>query len=132
MAVLFACPSVYAECPDWYDLTGSHVKCEIGPYSARQTGNGWQTEVVDFGPGEIQSRHTVHRDANEVDPRTTNNGTTQGLHTVPAGEIASVRLGNWLDGRVTGNANETGQAERITYTFTVTDDNKYLLMRYAA
>ena len=131
MAVLFACPSVYAECPDWYDLTGSHVKCEIGPYSARQTGNGWRTEVVDFGPGEISSRHTIHRDANEVDPRTTNNGTTQGLHTVPAGEIASVRLGNWLDGRVTGNANETGQAERITYTFTVTDDNKYLLMRYA-
>jgi hypothetical protein len=122
---------VKAECPDWYDLTGSHVKCEIGPYSARQTGNGWTTQVVDFGPGEIQSRHTIHRDANEIDPRTTNNGTEPGLHTVPAGEIASVRLGNWLDGRVTGAANETGQAERITYTFTVDDDNKYLLMRYA-
>ena len=130
IAALFVCPDIYAECPDWYDLDGSHVKCEIGPYSARQTGYGWTTQRVNSGPDNILSRHAVHvRD--EEDPRTTNNGTEPGLHTVPAGEAASVRLGNWLDGRVTGAANETGQAERITYTFTVDDDNKYILLRYA-
>ncbi|MBO7458483.1 MAG: hypothetical protein J6T80_04430 [Paludibacteraceae bacterium] len=131
-AALFVRPGVAkAECPDWYDLTGSHVRCETAPYHSRQTGTGWTTQVVDEGPDDIRSRHTVHRDGNEQDARTTNNGTQPGLHTVPAGELASVRLGNWLDGRVTGAANETGQAERITYTFRVTEDNKYILLRYA-
>lgn len=123
--------SAGAQCIDFYDLNASYVKCEIGPYAARTGGASWTVQKVDNGPGEIQSRHTIHRSSTEIDPRTTNNGTEPGLHTVPAGENGSVRLGNWLDGRVTGDANETGQAERITYTFTVTEESKYLLMRYA-
>lgn len=46
--------------------------------------------VVDYGYDNIFSRHTIHYEPLERDTRTDN-----GLKTVPDGEIASVRLGNW-------------------------------------
>ncbi|MCR5050691.1 MAG: hypothetical protein K6A36_06355, partial [Paludibacteraceae bacterium] len=137
---LFAVPElVRAQCIDFYDLSASYVKCEIGPYAARTGGAAWTVKRVDYGPGAMASRHTVHRSASEIDSITTGDGAIPGLHTVPTGEVASIRLGNWLDGLDVAclyndcghRDNYTGEAERITYTFTVTDENKYLLLRYA-
>ncbi|MBO4453456.1 MAG: PKD domain-containing protein [Paludibacteraceae bacterium] len=127
-----------AQCIDFYALDSAWVKCEIGPYNARTGQSAWTTQKVDEGPGESASRHTVHRNPLKVDAITTGNGTITGLREVPDGELASVRLGNWLDGhdvkclynRCNG-ADLTGEAERITYTFTVTEENKYILLRYA-
>ena len=139
MTLLFA--RVYrmdAQCIDFYALDSAYVTCEIGPYAARTGGANWTVQRVDNGPGESSSRHTIHRSATEVDKRTNNNDTLPiGLKTVPPDEVASVRLGNWLDGNdlpaLYNNCGTsyTGQAERITYTFTVTEDSKYLLLRYA-
>ena len=134
------CPQrAQGQCIDFYNLDADYVKCEIGPYAARTGGANWTVQKVDEGPGDQTSRHTVHRSASEVDARTTFDGTHFGLHTVPEGEVASIRLGNWLDGRDVAALyndcghydNYTGEAERITYTFTVTDENKYILLRYA-
>ena len=60
---------------------------------------------VDYGYDSKQSRHTVHPVKEETDPRTGGM-----LKTVPDGEIASVRLGNWKN---------QGETERIEYSFLV-------------
>lgn len=128
-----------AQCIDFYDLDADYVKCEIGPYAARTGGASWTEQKVDYGYDKPASRHTVHRSTAEIDSVTMLNGTNPGLHTVPAGEVASVRLGNRLDGidvaalyNDCSNQNSyTGEAERITYTLHVTDENKYILLRYA-
>ncbi len=76
-----------------------------------------QVPAVDHGPSSIASRHVVHFDRTETEPR------TGGLaKTVPDGELASVRLGNWDV--------EDGGA-RIEFTFPV-DTIKYpvLLLKY--
>lgn len=72
---------------------------------------------VDEGPAQIGSRHTIHFDKNEVEPR------TGGLaKTVPDGELASIRLGNW---------DSNNQAERIEFSFQVdTLDYPVLLLKY--
>ena len=72
---------------------------------------------VDKGPSSMESRHTVHFDRNELEPRTGNLA-----KTIPDGELASVRLGNWDSG---------DQAERIEFSFNV-DTIKYpvLLLKY--
>lgn len=75
--------------------------------------------AVDYGPSNSSSRHTVHFDHNEVDPRTKNVA-----KTIPDGELASIRLGNW--------ENKTGEgAEQIEFTFPI-DTIKYpvLLLKY--
>lgn len=54
--------------------------------------------VIDFGYQAKESRHTIHWDPLEYDPRTNSK-----LKTVPPGEIASIRLGNW----------EVGQRQRV-------------------
>jgi len=76
-----------------------------------------QVAPVDLGPSNMASRHVVHFDRTETEPR------TGGLaRTVPEGELASVRLGNWDSGN---------QAERIEFSFDV-DTIKYpvLLLKY--
>lgn len=76
-----------------------------------------QVPAVDFGPSQMKSRHTVHFDRNETEPRT--GGMAK---TVPTGELASVRLGNW---------EADDHAERIEFSFDV-DTIKYpvLLLKY--
>lgn len=69
------------------------------------------------------SRHTLCTSKVEIDPNTTN--TTDGamLKMVPAGELASVRLGNWNTG---------GEAERVEFNFHVdVNVNPILVMKYA-
>ena len=72
---------------------------------------------VDYGPASIESRHTIHFDKTEVEPRT--GGMAK---TIPEGELASVRLGNWYN---------QNQAERIEYSFKVDTINyPVLLLKY--
>lgn len=107
-------------CVDYLDL--EKANCYVGELpgssSSSQTFDDYTlTAPVDYGPSSIESRHTVHFDKNEVEPR------TGGLaHTVPDGEIASVRLGNWKNG---------AETERIEYTFVVdTIMSPILLLKY--
>ena len=106
-------------CIDYTDLHASYVSCKYGSYSNPTEYTG----VVDKGFQSPLSRHTVHFDTTERDART--GGL---LRTVPEGEQASVRLGNW-----TASGTATPQAESITYALTVdTNDFNLLVLRYAA
>ena len=106
-------------CIDYTDLHASFVSCKYGTYSNPNEHTG----VVDKGFQSPLSRHTVHFDTTERDART--GGL---LRTVPQGEQASVRLGNW-----TASGNATPQAESITYALNVdTNDFNLLVLRYAA
>ena len=99
----------------YYDsLNGENVICKVGSFYSPST---W-TSVEDYGPMNARSRHTVHMDPEETDPRTNNM-----LHTVPEGRCCSVRLGNWMPG---------AYQESITYILKV-DTNLYdlLILRYA-
>ena len=94
----------YGMNPDAYDASGQTPYTNVG--------------VIDFGPDAIESRHTLHVDPTEVDPRTDSL-----LHTVPPGALASVRLGNW---------NWHGEAEAITYDIHVDSTNQgILIVKYA-
>ena len=91
----------FAQCIDFTNLRSENVTCTYGSFS-----NPYQyIGIRDDGPDKESSRHTIHKNANETDPRTGNQ-----LHTVPPGEIASVRLGNW---------NKGAEAESITYQYFV-------------
>ena len=106
-------------CIDYTDLHASYVTCGYGSFS-NPTGH---IGVVDNGYLSASSRHTVHFDTTERDART--GGL---LRTIPQGEQASVRLGNWNSG---GNA--APEAESITYGMSVDADVADLLvLRYAA
>ena len=100
-------------CIELFDLNDEN--CFIGgDLDPRAT-----TQKVDLGYKNRASRHTIHYDIYETDPRTDGN-----LRTVPEGEIASIRLGNWNIG---------SEAECIEYQYTVdTTDNAILLLKYAA
>ena len=73
--------------------------------------------AVDYGSSSSASSHTVHTDISEYDPRT-----GYKLKTIPDGEVASVRLGNWGIG---------GYAERVSYLYTVDAEMSILLLKYA-
>ena len=120
--ILVYCPDNH--CINYLDLYGANVTCTYGynPKRSSYGGSGGtpydNIGVIDYGPDSEMSRHTLHLDPTETDPRTDNL-----LHTVPEGAMASVRLGNWKDG---------GEAESITYDVIV--DSTYqgiLLVRYA-
>lgn len=117
--ILVYCPDNH--CINYLDLYGANVTCTYGHNPNRSSGGGTPYDnvgVIDFGPDSEESRHTIHVDPSETDPRTENL-----LHTVPEGALASVRLGNWKD---------MGEAESITYDVLV--DSTYqgiLIVQYA-
>ena len=116
--VLVYCPENH--CVNFVDLQSPHVLCTYGHYPDPSTGASPDENIgiVDFGPDAIESRHTLHKDPTERDPRTGDS-----LRTVPQGALASVRLGNWA---------VNSEAESITYDITV--DSVYqgiLLVKYA-
>lgn len=84
---------------------------------------GYDREVfpsnpVDFGPDDKRSRHVVNMARNQYDPRT-----GYALPTIPPGELASVRIGNWDNG---------SELDRIVYPFEVDCSvASILLMKYA-
>lgn len=101
-------------CITFTNLRDTNFSPKLGTYSNPNQYN----ELRDYGYQNQYSRHTVHYDTTEVDSRTDSL-----LHTVPSGEEASVRLGNWLPG---------GEGESFTYAYDV-DTNIFDLMylRYA-
>lgn len=109
-------------CVNYLDLLGPNVLCNYG-FREGSLGHAGETPYtyvgcIDFGPDAKESRHTVHKDPTETDPRT-----DDCLLTVPKGALASVRLGNWNSGY---------EAEAITYTITVDSANQgILLVKYA-
>ena len=108
-------------CVDYLNL--DNAKCYVSDQSAShpstETFNDFilQSHAVDYGSSNVNSLHVVHFDRDELEPRTGNMA-----HTVPEGEFASVRLGNWDDKEF---------SERIEFTFDV-DTIKYpvLLLKY--
>ena len=100
--------------PDMQDLETYYCRCSYGTFW-----NPYQSAGrIDLGPQEKQSRHTLHTDPTETDPRTGNL-----LHTVCPGTSRSVRLGNWNNG---------GEAEAISYKLHVdTLIYSLLILRYA-
>ena len=106
-------------CVDYLNL--GNARCYIGntfPSQGTDNFNDYKLVApVDYGPSSIDSRHVVHFDRQETEPRT--GGMAK---TIPTGELASVRLGNWDidDG-----------AARIEFEFNV-DTIKYpvMLLKY--
>lgn len=117
--VLVYCPENH--CINYIDLYNPSVICTTGYNPEAEKGhNPYETigPPVDFGPDAEESRHTLHVDPDELDPRTDSM-----LHTVPTGALAAVRLGNWKSG---------GEAESITYDIFVDSTNQgILIVRYA-
>lgn len=99
-------------CIDYLNLTSTN--CFYGTTDNPKSMRG----VVDHGYQAIQSRHTIHWNPLERDPHTDGK-----LKTVPDGDIASVRLGNWGVG---------AEAEMIEYNYLVdTISSAILLLNYA-
>lgn len=98
-----------ARCLDYMDLDGT--TCYRGPFDNVTGGSGAMRGKVDNGYWSIESFHTLHYVPGETDPRTNNK-----LKTIPDGEIASVRLGNWRDDNGIGGM---GAGEAIEYKYQV-------------
>lgn len=117
--ILMYCPDNH--CINYIDLYDSNrVLCQYGYHPNAQVGATPYDNIgiIDFGPDAEESRHTLHIDPTELDPRTDSM-----LHTVPNGALASVRLGNWKWG---------GEAEAITYDILVdTTSQGILIVKYA-
>ena len=105
-------------CVDYLNL--DNAVCYVNRTSPTDASNFNDFQVVkpvDHGPGSIDSRHVVHFDRTELEPNTGNQA-----KTVPDGELASVRLGNWDNGN---------EAERIEFSFQVDLINHpVLLLKY--
>ncbi len=98
-------------------LAINDANCKTGYHGSTPPKNG----KVDHGYFSRKSRHTIHYAEGEVDPRTAYYG--GGLRTVPKGELASIRLGNWEVGN---------ESESVEYTFIVdTLESAKLLLKYA-
>ena len=116
--ILVYCPENH--CINYIDLYSPNVTCTYGYHPNAQAGASPYDNVgiIDYGPDAQESRHTLHVDPDELDPRTDSL-----LHTVPNGAIASVRLGNWQWG---------GEAESVTYDILVDSTNQgILIVQYA-
>ena len=120
-------PVVYLYETDCFDaLNMYNATFEYGSWQYRTGKDVKGTTRVDYGPGDVRSRHTTHFDLTEVDPRTVvMNGrdTVACLRTVPTGEFGSVRLGNWNTG---------SEYESMTFHYTVESNSMaVLLIKYA-
>lgn len=100
------------------DTTGT-VVCRTGEMNYGGTVDVTKTRigVVDYGPDDMGSRHTVNWDIDAYDPNTNNK-----LPKIPTGELASVRLGNWNSG---------SEWESVTYDYLVDSVYSILLLKYA-
>lgn len=101
-------------CVDFLDLHGDATDCYYGYFNHPDATTG----VIDSGYTSAASRHTLHYDPAETDPRTGDM-----LYTVHSSDIASVRLGNWSNG---------AEAEMIEYDYYVDpQSSSILLLNYA-
>lgn len=114
---------VYCEelhCINFTDLYGPNVTCYsgqthtlLGDKNSAYAAIG----VIDFGPDDMRSRHTVNTDSTATDPHTGG-----ALPLIPLGSRASVRLGNW---------DTTNGAEAISYAITADSSMTIVLLQYA-
>lgn len=90
-----------ARCIDIFDLTKDNsgaAKCYWTDHDAYGSSGGYDPYLydhagqVDFGADNELSRHTIHYQQGEKDPRTKNQ-----LSTIPEGEIASIRVNGFWD-----------------------------------
>ncbi len=103
------------KCVDFGDIYSCFATGYYGRFNNPDENKG----LVDYGPDDINSRHTVIDDTLATDPRTGGQ-----LRCVKPGYYESVRLGNWDIG---------GEAESIVYEYDVdTTKSEILLLRYAA
>lgn len=103
------------KCVDFGDI----YSCFSTAYYGRFNNPQEYRAMVDYGPDDINSRHTIIDDTTATDPRTGGQ-----LRCVCPGFPESVRLGNWDIG---------GEAESISYEYDVdTTKSEILLLRYAA
>lgn len=116
-SILVYCPENH--CVNYVDLYGPNVVCTYGKHEKHAGETPYDNiGVIDYGPDSENSKHTLHVDPTEVDPRADSL-----LHTVPEGALASVRLGNW---------NPDGNAQSITYNIHVDTTNQgILILKYA-
>lgn len=122
-ATLFT-PAGGTGCIDPTNLTAQYTTCFYGSYNNPYANIG----VIDNGYLNATSRHTIHYNLSERDPRT--GGL---LPTMPEGAAASVRLGNWNTAGANPSNPDPGEAESIVYSLYVdTLDFDLLVMRYAA
>ena len=103
-------------CIDYMGL--KQENCFTGMNPAVDPNSKFVEGCLDKGYMSIDSRHTLHYDLDERDANTGG-----GLRTVPEGEVASVRLGNWNTG---------GEAERVEYRYKVdAKSSAVLILKYA-
>ena len=106
-------------CVDYLNL--DNAKCYVANSTTHPSTSTYsdfkRVPAMDYGPSNVNSLHVVHFDRTEYEPRT-----LYQAKTVPDGELASIRLGNWDD-------DEFG--ERIEFEIDV-DTIKYpvLLLKY--
>ncbi|MDR1725751.1 MAG: gliding motility-associated C-terminal domain-containing protein [Bacteroidales bacterium] len=104
----------FGYCISYSNLQSPNVRTTVGSYDNPYT----FTRLVDYGPDNILSRHTINTDTSKYDERT-----GYILRTIPEGSSYSVRLGNWRN---------DAEGESITYTYFVDTNNfDLLLLRYA-
>lgn len=106
-------------CIDYIHLHNSNIHGTIGTWtSSKKDPYAVPDTIVDYGPDNKASRHTVNTEPDIYDPRTGGR-----LLTIPEDEFASVRLGNWA---------VSSQAESLSFDFTADSaDNALVLIKYA-
>lgn len=112
-------------CLNYMDFTNDVTACYFGTFDSPKE----QNRAIDYGYESRHSIHTVHYMQDEYDRLT-----GYKLKTVPEGEMASVRLGNWTEGPhgdspTSDNGSPSGVIE---YTYTIPKDKSVLLLKYAA
>ncbi len=114
-----------ARCIEYFDISDDPSAtgvCYTGKFQDFFLNKAQGTrQKVDYGYASDESMHTIHY-VNEIDPNTAD--IDGGLHVIPTGEVASVRLGAYTS---------SGQSARIEYKYTVQQGMSDLLeFKYAA
>ena len=112
-------------CLNYMDFANDATKCYFGTFKNPKE----LQRAIDYGYESRHSIHTVHYMQDEYDRLT-----GYELKTVPEGEIASVRLGNWTEGLHgdSPTSNHGSPSGVIEYTYTIPEDKSVLLLKYAA
>ena len=112
-------------CLNYMDFTNDATACFFGTFDSPKE----QNRAIDYGYESRHSIHTVHYMQDEYDRLT-----GYQLKTVPEGEMASVRLGNWTEGPHgdSPTSDHGSPSGVIEYTYTIPEDKSVLLLKYAA
>lgn len=102
-------------CIDFIHFNRENIHGSIGTFANPQL---LTDSILDYGEDNKYSRQTLNREPDKYDVRTGNR-----LRTIPEGEFASIRLGNW---------NVGAEAESMSFEFVADSlDNALVLLKYA-